>query len=476
MSENVTQELAKTAFGELSVAQPTPVVQIYSQYGLREDVQTLVAEGGTTSALDSNFVLSTGTNAAGLSTILSEKQVVYKAGQGIMCRITALFTTGVANSRQLAGFINAEDAFAFGFNGTDFSILHARNGVTEIQDLQVTTPAAGAEDAIITVGGTGFTVPLTAGTVQHNAFEIANSLNSQVENHTFTSNDDTVTSLHGLPGPEGSFAFTSATAVAAWTQIAAGVLTTDIYTAQTDWDNPPDFAFDPTKGNVFQIKVQYLGYGGITFFIEDPETSLPILVHTIKYANTATTPSVSNPTFRIGWVAQNQGNTSDLTVKGASAGGFLEGKEHRDERNRTASITATGIGTTRNTLMVIRNRSTFNNKINRVPIYPTLLIIGTDTTKAAEIHLDIGNTFGGDLDFSFIDEINSVVEIATDNVTTVDGRQVATIRLRSVAPLVLDMQKVLEILLPREELTISGNITSGAASEIDISLIWQEDS
>ena len=119
---------------------------------------------------------------------------------------------------------------------------------------------------------------------------------------------------------------------------------------------------------------------------------------------------------------------------------------------------------------------TFNSKINRVPVYPSLLIIGTDTTKAAEIHLDIGNTFGGDLDFSFIDETNSVVEIATDNVTTVDGRQVATIRLRSVAPFVLDMQKVLETLLPREELTISGNVTSGSASEIDVSLIWQEDS
>lgn len=475
MSNNVQQLLDTTAFGELTVAQPTPIVQIYSQYGLREDVQALVALGGTSTAVDSNFTMSSGTNANGLSTVLSNRQVIYKAGQGIMCRITALFTAGVANSRQLAGFINAEDGFAFGFNGDTFSIWHGANGVAEVQDLQITAPAAGAENATITVGGTGFTVPITAGTVQHNAFEIANSLNAQVSNHTFTSNNDTVTSLHGLPGPEGAFAFSSATAVAAWSQVAAGVSTTDTYIPQASWDNPPSFLFDPTKGNVFQIKAQYLGYGGITFFMEDPETADLMLVHTIKYANTAAIPSVSNPSFRIGWLSQNTGNTTDIIVKGASAGGFLEGLEHRDERRRTASVTAS-ITTVRNTVLVIRNRSTFNDKINRVPIYPDLLILGTDTSKAAEVHLDIGSTFGGDLDFSFIDQTNSVVEIATDNITTTDGRQITTVRLRASAPLVLDMQKILEQLLPREELTISANVTSGAASELDVSLIWQEDS
>ncbi len=47
----------------------------------------------------------------------------------------------------------------------------------------------------------------------------------------------------------------------------------------------------PTKGNVYKMQYQYLGFGQLRFFIEDQQTGGFILVHTIDYANRNTVPS-----------------------------------------------------------------------------------------------------------------------------------------------------------------------------------------
>jgi hypothetical protein len=142
MSNNVSQDLMLTAFGEQAVAMDTPVMQVTAQYGLLSEVLTANI-GGTTTASDSNFVASTGTGANNVSAIVTTRQAQYKAGQGLKAKFTAFFTAGKANSTQQAGFINSEAAFAFGYNGTEFGILHARDGELENQALTITTPAGG---------------------------------------------------------------------------------------------------------------------------------------------------------------------------------------------------------------------------------------------------------------------------------------------------------------------------------------------
>ena len=423
MSNNVQQELNTTAFGDLKAERMSPVTQISAEYGLLNQVLTVTDTGasGTTTVVDNKFTCQTGTATDGLAAILSLRLLTYRPGQGASARFTALFTTGLPNSRQLAGLITAENSFTFGYVGTSYGIIHTHDGESEAQELTITTPAAGAESATITVDGVGYTVPLTAGTVQHNAYEISESLNTQVPNYDFSSNDDNVIAQAVLNGPGGSFAFSSATAVAAWVQIALGVLPITDFTPQASWSIDTMDIIDPTMGNVYQIQFQYLGFGAIKFYIEDPETGNFVLVHIIEFANSSTTPSVTNPSFRIGWVARNFGNTTNLTLAGSSAAGFIEGDVKISSPPKGFDHEQTGITTTTTNVLTFRNRLNFGGKRNRAELLPLLLSLSTQSTKTVFFDVIANPVFGGDLDFSYIDEVGSIMEVATDSVPVSGG-------------------------------------------------------
>ena len=51
-------------------------------------------------------------------------------------------------------------------------------------------------------------------------------------------------------------------------------------------------AVDWTKGNVFAVQYQYLGFGNIRFSMEDRSTGAFVPVHDIKYPGLNTLPSL----------------------------------------------------------------------------------------------------------------------------------------------------------------------------------------
>lgn len=470
------QELMLTAFNELSVAEDTPLFQITAQYGLRDDVLQINI-GGTTTSSDANFIASTGTGANNVSAIVSRREAQYKSGQGLKAKFTALFTQGVASSTQQAGFITSESAFCFGYNGTEFGILYAKNGLLEDQELQITTPASGAENATVTVDGTAYVIPITAGTVQQNAYTIATYLSANAPGYNFTSNNDIVYALALLPDfGAGSFAFSSATAVATWTQITNGLLPTETWVKQADWNVNPTIQLDPTLGNVYQIQIQYLGYGGITFWAEDPLTSKLEIVHIIHYSSTATVPSVSNPIFRVGWAARNTGNTTNLTVKGASAGAFIEGKGVIDALSRGVSATTTAVGTTRTNILAIRNRLTFFGRANRAEVLLQAIYLTTDTGKTAIFDIvERPILSAGFLSFSYVDSVNSLLETATNKVTVSGGNVIASFAVKATGSFQVDVSKIIKLIRPGITYSIASRVTSSAASEMDCTVIWKDD-
>ena len=118
-----------TAFGEKAVASKTPERQyaFSGDFDPSEWSQTHVSTGTSYNA-DSQFTVSTGTNAAGAATVLSKELAHYRPGQGIIVQFSAAFTTGVANSEQYIGLGDANNGFFFGYNGTSFGILHKNSG------------------------------------------------------------------------------------------------------------------------------------------------------------------------------------------------------------------------------------------------------------------------------------------------------------------------------------------------------------
>ena len=107
---------------------------------------------------------------------------------------------------------------------------------------------------------------------------------------------------------------------------------TDNWIPQSSW-NTDKFdgtgfslvTLNPTQGSVYTIQYQWLGFGDIRFFIENPTTGEPTLVHIIRYSNAYTIPSIMNPTLPIMAQVINSTNSNNIVLKTSSAIGIVEG-------------------------------------------------------------------------------------------------------------------------------------------------------
>ena len=91
----VSIQSPRTAFGEISTAEPTPLAQLDFVYGINTNLSvTTVTGSGTATA--SGGLLSVSTTAATSSSaqLVSRRYLKYCPGQGGMARLTAKFTTG----------------------------------------------------------------------------------------------------------------------------------------------------------------------------------------------------------------------------------------------------------------------------------------------------------------------------------------------------------------------------------------------
>ena len=475
----VTTQDSKTAFGELKVESMTPITQISAQYGLLTNVLTVTdnSASGTGSIIDNKFTCDSGVAADGLASILTLRQLAYRAGQGAMARFTALFEKGVLGNIQAAGLITAENSFTFGFEQDVFGIIHAHDGMDELQELTLTV-AAGAETAVITIDGTAYNVILSGGgTTQIDAFEIAVSLQSQVPNYNFTSNDNQVVAQSVLPSPQGSFAYTSpGTSVGAWVQLVIGLGSIRDFVAQADWNQNKMIDLDPLMGNVYQIQFQYLGFGAIDFFVEDSASGAFVLVHRIGFANKNTTPSVTNPTFRVGWLSINVGSTVSMRVQGSSAGAFVEGMSIRDTPPRSANNEQLSVTTALTNVLSVRNRISFGGKVNRAEIFPALVSASSQTNKAAFFKIILNPTFAAPVTFSYLDKVNSIAEEASDSVGVSGGQEIGSLTITDTGSTVLRFNEgQVTAIFPGTILCLAAQMSSGAASDCQATATWQED-
>lgn len=476
MSDVPEQILEVSAFGEVLSVEKTPITQMLAINGLTDKVEKFEFLSGTATTNGSEFVVSLGTTANSFASILSSREIPYRAGQGSEGDLSARFSAGVANTSQLAGLTSATDSLSFGYNDVDFGITRRANGFAEIQELEVTSATTGAGDVTVTIDGTPFTVAVTIDTVQVNAIEISDSLTAQVPGWIFTANDDTVVALQINPTPAGSFVFALDTATgtaATWTQIKAGVAATTNFTAQVDWNVNPIPSLDPTKGNIYRISLQYLGYGGIPFFVEDSASGRLVLVHVIPYANNNVVPSLGDPTFRIGWTVSSTGGTTDLVVAGASAAGFIQGKDIITEQSRSSSMTLIAVGTTALNLLTIRNRTVRGQRRNRSDTHLLSASGFTDSAKGAVIEVIINATIAGDPVFQYIDKDMSTTEFHSSSGAVTGGTVIGTLTLLPGDN--LDLEKIGSRLTFNQTLTLAARVVAVPASDITGNVLFQED-
>jgi hypothetical protein len=474
MSNNAMQTLQTTAFGALEVESRTPVIQNTATYGITSKLFQFSTLGGTTTLEDGLFKAKCGANAFSLSSLLSKDYLSYRAGQGLEANFTAQFSIPVTGNAQAAGLITETDAFAFGYNFAGvYGIIYNHDGVVEIQELTITGAATGSENATITVNGTGYTVPLTNVSIQQTATDIATSLTSQVSDYLFTANNDQVVASSRFAAPTGSFAFSSGTAVAAWSQEAVGALVTPEFIAQADWNGDLVGTLNPQKLNVYKIQMEYLGAGGIQFFMENSVDAQWVLVHTIAYAGLHNTPSVSNPSFRVGWVSQNVTNTTQVEVSGASMAGFIQGiKVITNESRSIISTNAALSATVLTNMLTVRNRQVVDGKRNRTNIDALVASAFAESTKGSRLEVIRGATLATGNVFNYIDKTSSISEFCNTNVEVTGGSIVASIPV-SPNGQSINLKELLIDILPNETLTLAmiQNGTPPALAQVSITFV-----
>lgn len=252
----------------------------------------------------------------------------------------------------------------------------------------------------------------------------------------------------------------------------------DDWTYRDDWngDKGDDSGtlptIDFTKGNVFQIRYQWLGYGAIKFYIENPSNGKLVLVHTIPYANAYTVASIYNPTLPLYVRAENTTNISNVKIETSSLAGFVEGKLETSSSSLVKSKGNLKAGvTTETNLITIRNKSTYQTKTNRVRVEPIFTSVACEGTKTVKYRYLL-NAVGGTPSFADIDVDNSVVEYDTAG-TTITSAESELLNV-DLAKSDSDRIKIpFDIFLaPGDSLTITAFSTS--STEAEASIVWEE--
>ena len=351
-----------TAFGEVLTSQLTPQIQFDFSNGEPYEVMTVPIYRNSTANTVYTYTNSMlKLDVSGANTIIngvSSEYTKYKPGQGIDARFTAVFdtATGEAGLLEYAGLFTPENSLTFGFfDASGFAIRYGRGGIQQIIRIAVSGTATSTSTISLTFGGTTITTAniTSGGNALQAAAAIVNIINSTNnlnnygwEAYYFTPDGGTTATVEAIR----SYAASNITVTIASPQIGYtltssnyrnGQATTYQYIYQNSWNmntckdmgslqqnyllNSTGFILDPTKGNVYRIVFQYLGFGSLTFFIENPQTERFIPVHQVKYANTAIVPNVTSPNYKLGFGIENTTNTGTHSISSASFSAFIQG-------------------------------------------------------------------------------------------------------------------------------------------------------
>lgn len=464
-------------FGDQIGVKLKPIVSVKATYGVTSQCETFTATGGGVTTTNGDFVLTTGTSVGGYGVLWSRQPIVYQPGVGIEARGTARFTAGVASSIQTWGLFSSLDGMFFGYNGTSFGIMHRQYGELEIRTLTVTAGSGGAATVTVTLNGVAYTASITAGTTTQNAHEIEAGLNagSAASLWNIQHIGSTVVFVYkGAGAKSGAYSATpsAGTFAGTFSQVKAGAEPTETWTAKESWNADTATWLDPTKTNLFKVEFAYLGYGPLNYYIFNPSSKKWALVHSIPWSNAYTRPNFTNPSMRIGWVAASLGGTTNLTVAGANSSAFLQG-DRFDGRPFAAYGTATGV-TTATQVLTIQVRREYGSRSCDAVLRPTRISVSTDSTKGAVFKVYRNPTVAGTTAHAYVDQTESIALYDTAGTTVSGGRILTAITVGPSGTGSIDMASLGAVLIAGDELVITGAVTSGAASQMDATVTWEE--
>lgn len=258
---------------------------------------------------------------------------------------------------------------------------------------------------------------------------------------------------------------------------AQSVWNLDTMDGASDLGNPSGVLLDTTKGNVFEVQYQWLGFGAIQFSVENPITGKYSPVHQIRYANSATVPSSYNPTFPIHCEVNNGTSTDVLTMKSASMSAFVEGKNIPTGPLESAS--GSNSGGNNGEVLALRNVSVFpsgTTQTNKVVAFLRDLSISNDggNNTIVRVQLIEDAEYSVSPTYTYIDPNNSIIEVGVGGTYTAGtGKVIATFGVTEVGNVVAELTSRGIAIRPGKTLSFITQGDNSTATIVDIS--WVED-
>ena len=484
----------RTAFGEVRVAELTPLVQASFPYGINpEQWDTWTSAGGTVSASGGLATVSINTTADAFARLRTKRRLHYRPGQGGVARFTAVIPAGAANSQIVVGPITEESGWAFGRNGTAYGVLYRTGGQRNIRTLTVTVGAGGAENATVTLDGSTKVVALVSGSTTSTAYQLASADYSATgDGWDAAQVGATVVFIaRRAKVTLGAFTLTSTgTAAGTFADTTAGVAPTNTWTPQASWDDPmtsgtgsTGVVLDPTKGQVYEITYQYLGFGPIFYKIESQPAGENnpsfATVYTRPYLNLYTTPSMKIPSQPFAVEVRSLGSTTALSVSCASVLLGVDGKDEGGVDVNPISGNLSSVGTTELPIFSVRNGLTWaGSQTNQTGkrLRKIYCSVKGATNAIVTVRIRRGATLTGTPNFAIINSGVSAAYLDTA-ATGVSGGTVVwqTAFAETTGNAEFDVSDETQLYMePGDVYTVTAQASSGASTIVTVTLESRE--
>lgn len=480
-----------TGFGELETASPSAAAQVAFVYSINP---LLLASytygvGASITAVNGEAVVASGTATDSYARLFSRRVAKYRPGQGTMARWTARFTTGSTGNRQMAGLYNVEGGYQIGYSGDTFGILYTEAATIEVQTLTISAaPGVGGNVTVTLDAGPGVVVAVTAsGNTSITASEIAAGDYSQVAGGwTAQAVANVVYFTRRTAGTAGASTFNPGAtgAIGAFAILTTGVAPTETFIPQTSWNqdtmgagplNPSGYTLVPTKGNVYGVQFQYLGYGDAFFYVENGTTGRLTLVHIIKNAGARTSTNLRNPNLYLTWESRNTGTATSVTMQGASGGAFVEGTiTTLGAQFAVPPVAVTVNAGTETPVLSLRGSQVFQNRQSTAQMQIDRISVAAEGTKPVTFRCYKNGT----LTAARWQAVNATTSVASyDTAATAftlgSGTLVYSFSIAKTGDLVEVLSDLNLFLQAGEYLTLTAQ--SANNSDIAASFVWVED-
>lgn len=470
-------------FNTLLVGDLNSVIQRKFVSGTNSKIDNIITKGNATITASSGILeCSSSTTSSSLAQYKSKKICNYLPGQGIIIRFSTLFGTPAASTTSIIGLGTPSNGVFIGYNGTSFGLLRRTNGIQDVRKLEITLPADGTGgDFTITLNGqtsTNITVDPNSsiGEIVKTIYDsgIFNNIGGGWDLKLF--GDSIYFIAIDTDTRNGSYSFNDIDSgvTATFSQILSPTQATDNWVYQSNWnsdraDNTGILpTIDFTKGNVFQIQYQWLGYGLITLMIENPSDGKFITCHRILYVNTSLYPTIKNPDLPFMIECNNKSTTNDIKINTGSLGVFIVGNLRNT--NIVESSISHSFSSSTTIILALRFNPIRNSDISYNSCVITSLTFGNESTNKIATFNIIKNCglVGSVVNWSDIN--NLPISFNTEATNNIGGEVIYTNLIGPGEGKTRELNNTSFIIIyPGDILVIKGNISNSAILDVGIS-------